>query len=114
MVVRPSRTVVAWRTRGSAIALGTRSSMPIRSARVSGSSNSRLACRLPDSRRDSVDGEMLARVESSSSVSPRRCRAARSRGPICESVASPVIIHLFLLFMQTRLLYPSVSRTMET
>src|SRR5699024_367974 len=45
--------------------------------------NSRLACLLPDSRRERVLGDISARSASSSSVQPLLCRYARNLKPTC-------------------------------
>src|SRR6266700_2482195 len=89
MSVRPFRRTGRARTRGSpGGGAPTSSSSGTWCARASASSSSRVGRRPPDSSRDSVLTEMPVVSESSASVSPRRWRIERSRGPTSELYAA--------------------------
>src|SRR6266704_4820890 len=95
--VRAFRRTGRARTRGSpGGGAPTSSSSGTWCARASASSSSRVGLRPPDSSRDSVLTEMPVVSESSASVSPRRWRIERSRGPTASSTGSWSIVLLLL------------------
>src|SRR6266699_1949294 len=97
MSVRPFRRTGRARTRGSPWGgAPTSSSSGTWCARASASSSPRVGRRPTYSSRDSVITEMPVVSESSASVSPRRWRIERSRGPTASSTGSWSIVLLLL------------------